>query len=156
MRARCRQTETAETATTGRWKPYSTTWLRSYLFSQVSNEAPEPPKQLLLMGKILDSYRKDDASFARVWRAQLTQIAIPFLGLPGLTVSTGMVGKVPVGVQVGVTGSAHPLSPERLCTSAATPEKSLGGGGGGVVPNGLPLRHPWPVQVVLNGTVKGC
>ena len=44
--------------------------------------------------------RKDDASFSRVWHAQLTQIAIPFLGLPGLTVSTGLVGKVPVGVQV--------------------------------------------------------
>src|SRR5499426_1080128 len=44
--------------------------------------------------------RKDDASFARVWHAQLAQIAIPFLGLPGLTVSTGLIGKVPVGVQV--------------------------------------------------------
>lgn len=43
---------------------------------------------------------RDDASFARVWRAQLTQIAIPFMGLPALTVSTGLVGKVPVGVQV--------------------------------------------------------
>ena len=43
---------------------------------------------------------KDDACFARVWRAQLTQIAIPFMGLPGLTVSTGLVGRVPVGVQV--------------------------------------------------------
>jgi amidase len=44
--------------------------------------------------------RKDEASFARVWRAQLTQIAIPFMGLPGLTVTTGLVGRVPVGVQV--------------------------------------------------------
>jgi amidase len=44
--------------------------------------------------------RKDDASFARVWHAQMPQIAIPFLGLPGLTVSTGLVGRVPVGVQV--------------------------------------------------------
>jgi amidase len=43
---------------------------------------------------------KDDASFARVWRAQLTQIAIPFMGLPGLTVSTGLVGRAPVGVQI--------------------------------------------------------
>jgi amidase len=43
---------------------------------------------------------RDDASFTRVWRAQLPQIAIPFLGLPGLTVSTGLVGRVPVGVQV--------------------------------------------------------
>ena len=44
--------------------------------------------------------RKDDASFARVWKAQMPQIAIPFMGLPGLTVSTGLVGRVPVGVQV--------------------------------------------------------
>jgi amidase len=44
--------------------------------------------------------RRDDASFARVWRAQLPQIAIPFMGLPALTVSTGSVGRIPVGVQV--------------------------------------------------------
>jgi amidase len=44
--------------------------------------------------------RRDDASFARVWRAQVPQIAIPFMGLPGLTVSTGSVGRIPVGVQV--------------------------------------------------------
>jgi len=57
--------------------------------------------------------RRDDASFARVWRAQLTQIAIPFMGLPGLTVSTGLVGRVPVGVQV-VSGRYR----EDLCLSA--------------------------------------
>src|SRR5215813_9734359 len=56
---------------------------------------------------------KDDASFARVWRAQLVQIAIPFMGLPGLTVSTGLVGKVPVGVQV-VSGRYR----EDLCLAA--------------------------------------
>lgn len=43
---------------------------------------------------------RDEASFVRVWQAQLTQIAIPFMGLPGLTVSTGLVGRIPVGVQV--------------------------------------------------------
>jgi amidase len=43
---------------------------------------------------------RDDASFARVWQAQVPQIAIPFLGLPALTVSTGLVGRIPVGVQV--------------------------------------------------------
>jgi amidase len=57
--------------------------------------------------------RKDDASFARVWHAQRTQIAIPFLGLPGLTVSTGLVGRVPVGVQV-VSGRYR----EDLCLAA--------------------------------------
>jgi amidase len=70
-------------------------WLRffeaySVLLMPVSGELPFPDG--------LD--RRDDASFARVWRAQLTQIAIPFMGLPALTVSTGLVGRVPVGVQV--------------------------------------------------------
>jgi amidase len=60
------------------------------LLMPVSGELPFPDQ--------LD--RKDDASFARVWRAQLPQIAIPFMGLPALTVSTGLVGRVPVGVQL--------------------------------------------------------
>jgi amidase len=41
-----------------------------------------------------------EASYRRVWAAQMTQIGLPFLGLPGLTVSTGMVGTSPVGVQL--------------------------------------------------------
>jgi amidase len=41
-----------------------------------------------------------EASFQRVWQAQLTQLGVPAMGLPGLTVSTGMVGTVPVGVQI--------------------------------------------------------
>jgi amidase len=70
-------------------------WLRFFdnyavLLMPVSAELPFPDG--------LDM--RDDASFARVWRAQLTQIAIPFMGLPGLTVSTGLVGRLPVGVQV--------------------------------------------------------
>src|ERR1700733_900992 len=62
----------------------------SVLLMPVSGELPFPDG--------LD--RRDDASFARVWRAQLTQIAIPFMALPALTVSTGLVGRIPVGVQV--------------------------------------------------------
>ena len=70
-------------------------WLQFFekyavLLMPVSGELPFPDQ--------LD--RKDDASFARVWRAQLPQIAIPFMGLPALTVSTGLVGRVPVGVQL--------------------------------------------------------
>jgi amidase len=57
--------------------------------------------------------RKDEASFARVWHAQLTQIAIPLFGLPALTVSTGLVGRVPVGVQL-VAGRFR----EDLCLAA--------------------------------------
>jgi amidase len=73
------------------------------LLMPVSAELPFPDQ--------LD--RQDDASFARVWRAQLTQIAIPFMGLPGLTVSTGLVGRIPVGVQV-VSGRYR----EDLCLAA--------------------------------------
>src|SRR6204780_1724438 len=70
-------------------------WLRFFetyavLLMPVSAELPFPDG--------LD--RRDDTSFARVWRAQLPQIAIPFMGLPALTVSTGLVGRSPVGVQV--------------------------------------------------------
>lgn len=39
-------------------------------------------------------------AFARVMEAQLTQVGLPLMGLPGLTVSTGMIGTVPVGVQL--------------------------------------------------------
>jgi amidase len=73
------------------------------LLMPVSGELPFPDQ--------LD--RKDDASFARVWHAQLPQIAIPFMGLPGLTVSTGLVGRVPVGVQI-VSGRFR----EDLCLAA--------------------------------------
>jgi amidase len=73
---------------TREWLQFFETY--SVLLMPVSGELPFPDH--------LD--RKDDASFERVWRAQLTQIAIPFMGLPGLTVSTGLVGRIPVGVQV--------------------------------------------------------
>jgi amidase len=64
---------------------------------------------------------RDEASFTRVWQAQLTQIAIPFLGLPGLTVSTGLVGRVPVGVQV-VAGRFR----EDLCLLAGEAIEAFG------------------------------
>jgi amidase len=62
----------------------------SVLLMPVSGELPFPDG--------LDM--RDEASFTKVWQAQLPQIAIPFLGLPALTVSTGLVGRIPVGVQV--------------------------------------------------------
>ena len=64
---------------------------------------------------------RDDASFARVWRAQMPQIGIPFMGLPALTVSTGMVGRVPVGVQV-VSGRYR----EDLCLLAGEAIEAAG------------------------------
>ena len=53
------------------------------------------------------------AAYARVWQAQLTMIGLPLTGLPALTVSTGMVGKSPVGVQL-VAGRFR----EDLCLAA--------------------------------------
>ncbi|TDH60039.1 amidase [Dankookia rubra] len=38
--------------------------------------------------------------FRRMMAEQLPQLGLPVLGLPGMTVSTGLVGRVPVGVQL--------------------------------------------------------
>lgn len=54
-------------------------------------------------------------AFQRVWRSQTTQIATPFLGLPGLSVFTGMDGDVPTGVQV-----ISQRFREDLCLTAGT------------------------------------
>ena len=62
----------------------------SALLIPVSGEAPFPDQLDL----------QDDASYQRVWRAQMSQVGLPFMGLPGLTVSTGMNGTVPIGVQL--------------------------------------------------------
>jgi amidase len=40
------------------------------------------------------------AGFQRMMAEQLPQLGLPVLGLPGLTVSTGLVGSIPVGVQL--------------------------------------------------------
>jgi len=42
----------------------------------------------------------DRRDFHRVWSAQLTQIALPLTGLPALTISTGLTGNTPLGVQL--------------------------------------------------------
>jgi amidase len=42
----------------------------------------------------------DRTDFARVWRAQLTQIGLPLTGLPALAVSTARVGRTTTGVQL--------------------------------------------------------
>jgi amidase len=73
---------------TRQWLQFFETY--AVLLMPVSGELPFPDH--------LD--RQGEAAFARVWHAQLPQIAIPFMGLPGLTVSTGLVGRVPVGVQL--------------------------------------------------------
>lgn len=55
-----------------------------------------------------------DDAFARVWRAQMPQLGLPYLGLPVVTVSTGLLGRTPVGVQV-VSARYR----EDLCLAAA-------------------------------------
>jgi amidase len=86
---------------TREWLEFFETY--AVLLMPVSGELPFPDH--------LD--RKDEASFARVWHAQMPQIAIPFMGLPALTVSTGLVGRIPVGVQL-VSGRYR----EDLCLAA--------------------------------------
>ena len=41
-----------------------------------------------------------EAGFQRVWNAQLPLRAPPALGLPGLAVTTNLIGSIPVGVQI--------------------------------------------------------
>ena len=43
---------------------------------------------------------QSESSFARVLAAQLTQIAPPFMGLPGLTLTTGRTKTHPIGIQL--------------------------------------------------------
>jgi amidase len=38
--------------------------------------------------------------------AQLTQIGLPLMAIPGLTVTTGMLGNTPIGIQL-VAGRYH-------------------------------------------------
>jgi amidase len=95
------KTLTRRATLTRQWLEFFETY--AVLLMPVSGELPFPDQ--------LD--RKDDASFARVWHAQLPQIAIPFMGLPGLAVSTGLVGRIPVGVQL-VSGRYR----EDLCLAA--------------------------------------
>lgn len=60
------------------------------LLLPVSAELPFPD-QLDLQG---------DAGYQRVWAAQMTQIGLPLLGLPALSVCTGLHSGSPLGVQL--------------------------------------------------------
>ena len=54
-------------------------------------------------GELPFDYLKDVGSqqnFDDIIEAQLTQIGLPFVSLPGLTVTTGRVGDRPVGIQL--------------------------------------------------------
>jgi amidase len=60
-------------------------------------------------------------AYERVWRSQLTMIALPLTGLPALTVSTSLVGRTPVGVQI-VAGRFR----EDLCLAAGAAIETRG------------------------------
>ena len=69
------------------------TFLNQYpvLLCPVSGELPFPDQ--------LDV--ESPEAFDRAMEAQLTQVGLPLMSLPGLTVSTGMTeGNIPVGVQL--------------------------------------------------------
>ena len=60
-------------------------------------------------------------AYERVWRAQLTMIALPLTGLPALTVSTSLAGRAPVGVQI-VAGRFR----EDMCLAAGAAIEARG------------------------------
>lgn len=66
-------------------------------------------------------------SFQRVFDAQLTQLGLPVLGLPGLTVSTGMVDDAPVGVQLvaGRFEELHLLRVGEIVERGGSPESPV-------------------------------
>src|SRR5580658_5005431 len=70
------------------WRSFFTKY--PVLLLPVSGELPFPDN--------LDM--QGEAGFQRVWRAQLPLRAPPALGLPGLAVTTNLIGSVPVGVQI--------------------------------------------------------
>ncbi|MFC6792517.1 amidase family protein [Methylobacterium komagatae] len=72
------------------------------LLVPVSGELPFP-----------DGLDRTPEGIARVFEAQLLQVALAPLGLPALTVTTGLVGRTPVGVQI-VAGRFR----EDLCLAA--------------------------------------
>lgn len=70
------------------WRGFLADW--PLVLCPVSGELPFPDQ--------LDV--ADEAGFDRVLAAQMPLIATPFMGLPGLTISTGKQGRTPVGVQL--------------------------------------------------------
>lgn len=83
------------------------------LLCPVSGELPFPDQ--------LDV--ESPAAFRRVAEAQLTQVGLPLLGVPGLTVSTGMAGSAPVGVQLvaGRFDEARLLEAGEIIEAAGAP-----------------------------------
>jgi amidase len=79
-----------------------------------------------------------EASFWRVWKAQLVLRGLPAMGLPGLTVSTNLIGSTPVGVQI-VAGHFR----EDLCLLA----------GKAIEARGTPISPIDPVTIPAKATL---
>ncbi|WP_207303825.1 amidase family protein [Klebsiella pneumoniae] len=71
-----------------KWQHFLDTY--SVILAPVSSELP--------FAQLLDT--QDAESYQRVWNAQLTQIVIPYLGLPALTLSMPFNNATPVGIQL--------------------------------------------------------
>ena len=56
----------------------------------VSAELPFPEQQDM----------KGAEAFQAMWEAQMPQVGLPVIGMPGLAVTTGLVGSIPCGVQL--------------------------------------------------------
>ena len=73
---------------TRQWHQYLTQY--PILLCPVSAEAPFPD--------MLDV--ESPESFRRVLEAQMTQIALPLMGMPGMSVATSSTASAPMGVQL--------------------------------------------------------
>lgn len=77
---------------------------RSTYLRQWMNFFEDYPVALMPVSGELPFKDQDDVSsperFRQIMDAQLPQIGLPLMGLPGLTVSTGLCGRTPVGVQL--------------------------------------------------------
>src|SRR3546814_19124881 len=77
----------------------------------------------------------DEPTARRIWRAQLPQPAIPVLGLPAVSVPTGLHAGVPLGVQI-VAGPFR----EDLCLDAAEAVEPRAGSTSPIEPFATPAK----------------
>jgi amidase len=53
------------------------------------------------MGPFEDGFdTEDDVAAARLFRAQMPLLGLPYLGLPAVTASAGLLGRTPISVRI--------------------------------------------------------